>query len=66
MDYIEAIEAATGTEAIKEFLPKQPGDAVDTYADCTELTNAVGYKPNTPVKDGVANFVHWYRDFYRV
>ncbi len=66
MDYIEAIEEAVGKEAEKEYLPLQPGDVPDTYADCSELVNAVGYQPNTAVKEGVANFVHWYRDFYRI
>ena len=64
--YIEAIEEALGKEAIKELLPLQPGDVPDTYADSTELEKAVGYKPATPVKEGVANFVAWYRDFYEV
>ncbi|WP_421620842.1 NAD-dependent epimerase [Alkalilimnicola ehrlichii] len=66
MDYIGALEEALGKEAIKEFLPLQSGDVPDTYADSTELEKAVGYKPNTPVKEGVAKFVGWYRDFYGV
>ena len=64
--YIEAIEAALGKSAIKELLPLQPGDVPDTYADSRELERAVGYKPATPVKEGVANFVAWYREFYQV
>jgi len=64
--YIDAIEEALGNKAIKELLPLQPGDVPDTYADSTALEDAVGYKPATPVKEGVANFVRWYRDFYRV
>uniref|UniRef100_UPI003566D3AC nucleotide sugar epimerase n=1 Tax=Halomonas sp. TaxID=1486246 RepID=UPI003566D3AC len=64
--YIEAIEEALGKKAIKELLPLQPGDVPDTYADSTELERAVGYKPATPVKQGVANFVAWYREFYGV
>ena len=64
--YIDAIEEALDKKAIKELLPLQPGDVPDTYADSTALEAAVGYKPATPVKEGVANFVRWYRDFYRV
>lgn len=64
--YIEAVEEALGKKAIKDLLPLQPGDVPDTYADSSELERAVGYKPATPVKQGVANFVAWYRDYYKV
>lgn len=64
--YIEAIEEALGKKAIKDLLPLQPGDVPDTYAASSELEKATGYKPATPVKEGVANFVKWYRDFYKV
>ena len=64
--YIEAIEKVTGKEAIREMLPLQPGDVPDTYADVSELVTATGYKPSTSVEDGVAEFVHWYRDYYGV
>ena len=49
-EYIEAAEEAIGKKAIKEMLPLQPGDVPDTYADVSELVEAVGYKPATPVK----------------
>ncbi len=62
--YIEALEEAIGKPAIKELLPLQPGDVPDTFADVSELESAVGYKPATPVKDGVASFVQWYRGYY--
>lgn len=64
-EYISAIEEATGREAIRELLPLQPGDVPDTFADVSELVNAVGYKPATPVRDGVQAFVDWYREYYR-
>ena len=64
--YIEAIEEVLGKKAKKDLLPLQPGDVPDTYADSTELEKAVGYKPSTPVKEGVAKFVAWYREFYGV
>lgn len=65
-EYIEAVEDALGKPAIKELLPLQPGDVPDTFADVSELVNRVGYKPATPVRVGVANFVKWYRYFYNV
>lgn len=64
--YIEAIEEALGKKAIKDLLPLQLGDVPDTYADSSELEIATGYKPETPVKEGVANFVKWYREYYGV
>ncbi|TGG95229.1 NAD-dependent epimerase [Natronospirillum operosum] len=64
--YIEAIEDALGMKADRDLLPLQPGDVPDTFADSTALEQAVNYKPDTPVKEGVANFVAWYRDYYQV
>jgi UDP-glucuronate 4-epimerase len=64
--YIEAIEQALGKQAIQELLPLQAGDVPDTYADCSRLETATGYKPATSVKHGVANFVNWYREYYQV
>ncbi|OBU11935.1 protein CapI [Photobacterium aquimaris] len=64
MDYIEALEDSLGIEAKKNFMPMQPGDVYKTYADTNGLFEATGYKPETPIKQGVENFVQWYRDFY--
>lgn len=64
--YIEAIEDVLGKKANKELLPLQPGDVPDTYADVSELASAVGYKPATPVQEGVARFVEWYRGYFGV
>ncbi len=64
--YIEAIEDALGQKAEKEFLPLQPGDVPDTCADVSELIAAVSYKPATPVPEGIARFVQWYREYYQV
>lgn len=64
MKYIEALEAALGKTAEKNFLPMQPGDVPATFADTTELDAWVGFKPNTSVDDGVARFVNWYRNHY--
>ncbi len=64
MKFIEAIEEALGREAVKNFLPLQPGDVLETSADVSDLTEAVGFRPDTPVQDGVRRFVEWYRDYY--
>lgn len=64
MDYIDALEAALGITAIKDFRPMQPGDVPATAANTSALKAWTGFKPNTPVKDGVASFVAWYREFY--
>jgi UDP-glucuronate 4-epimerase len=60
IEYIEAIEHALGKQAVKELLPLQPGDVPDTFADVSALERAVGYRPATPVREGVAKFVEWY------
>lgn len=64
MEYVTALEEALGRKALRELLPLQPGDVPGTYADASSLEAAVGYRPCTPVKDGVRRFVDWYRDFY--
>ncbi len=64
--YISAIEEELGRKAQKEMLPLQLGDVPDTFADVSELVNAVNYRPSTPVGIGVARFVKWYREYYRV
>ena len=66
LDYIEAIEDALGIKANKEFLPLQPGDVPDTYADTSNLEKELGYKPSMNVKDGVRNFVEWYKEYYQL
>jgi UDP-glucuronate 4-epimerase len=66
MDFIEAIEESLGKKAIKNLLPLQAGDVLGTWADVTDLTEDLNYKPNTPVKVGISNFITWYREFYKV
>ena len=66
MDYIEAVEQALGTTAEKDFLPMQPGDVPATAANTSALEDWVHFKPNTPVQEGVAKFVVWYREVYGV
>lgn len=64
MDYIRALEQALGIEAIKNMLPLQAGDVLETGADTSALYNTIGFKPQTPVTDGVKHFVEWYKSFY--
>ena len=66
LDYVEAIEAALGKKAERRFLPLQAGDVPSTWADVSALQTAIGYRPATPVREGVARFVAWYRDYYGV
>ena len=64
MDYIRAIEAATGREAICNMMPMQAGDVPATWADTTLLSRLTGYTPTTGVTEGVKAFVDWYRDYF--
>jgi UDP-glucuronate 4-epimerase len=66
MDYIKALELALGRTAQKNFLPMQAGDVQATAANTEELDTWVGFKPNTPVREGVARFAAWYREYYGV
>lgn len=66
MDYISVLEQCLGKKAEMEMLPLQPGDVPDTYADVEALVRDTGYHPSTPVAEGIARFVEWYRAFYRV
>ena len=66
MHYIETLEKCLGRTAEKELLPLQPGDVPDTYANVDDLVRDLGYKPQMTVEQGVANFVDWYRDYYKV
>ena len=66
MVFVEAVEAALGQAAIKNFMAMQPGDVPATWADTTLLRRLTGYRPETPVAEGVARFVAWYRSYYGV
>ena len=63
-EFIEAIELAIGRTAERRLMPMQAGDVPATWADATLLTTLTGYTPRTQVREGVANFVAWYRDYY--
>ncbi len=64
LDFIAAIEAATGRQAIRQMLPMQPGDVPATWADTTLLRQLTGYAPQTAIRDGVAAYVEWFRSYY--
>jgi len=66
MRYIEVLEDCLGKKAQKNMLPLQAGDVPYTYADTSDLMEDVGYKPDTNIEEGIANFVAWYKDFYNV
>lgn len=66
MEFIEAIEEKIGKKAQKEFLPLQDGDVPMTYADVNDLIEDVGFKPATTIKEGISQFVEWYRNYYSV
>ena len=65
LDFIEAIEKTTGKTAQKDYLPMQPGDVAQTWADVSDLTRDFNYTPNTPITEGVTAFVTWYRKYYK-
>lgn len=65
MDYIGVLEKALGIEANKKFMPMQPGDVPDTWANVDELVEQFDYQPKTSVEDGIANFAAWFEDFYQ-
>ena len=64
--YIEVLERCLGKKARMEMLPLQAGDVPDTEADVSDLIANVGYRPVVSVEEGVARFVAWYREYYRV
>ena len=66
MDFITVLEKAIGREAEKNFMPMQPGDVYETYADVTELMKDVGFRPSTSIETGIQNFADWYlKDYYK-
>ena len=65
-DFVALLEQAVGKEARRELLPMQPGDVPATYADVDDLMREVGFRPATPIADGVAKFVAWYRAYHRL
>ncbi len=66
LDYIKAIEDSLNIKAHKEMLPIQPGDVPDTFADIDDLVNDFDYKPSMPVREGVKNFVDWFKEYHKI
>jgi len=66
MDYIEAIEKILNKKAIKTFKPMQPGDVQITHADTSHLEKEIGYKPSTPISEGINKFIEWYLKYYHI
>jgi UDP-glucuronate 4-epimerase len=66
LDFIGTLEEALGTEATKNLLPMQPGDVVETFADVSALERDTGFRPTTPLDEGLRQFVAWYREYYAV
>lgn len=63
---IGLIEQACGREAVREFLPLQPGDVPETFADIEAISRDLGFAPRTSIDEGVPRFVDWYRDYHRI
>ncbi len=66
MEFIRSIERATQKKAHLNFLPMQPGDVKQTYADVSDLEKIINYRPSTPLDKGIKEFVNWYKDYYGV
>ena len=64
MDYIGALEKSLNKKAKINYLPLQPGDVPDTYADVSNLVKNFDYKPKPSVAQGVSNFVNWYKTYF--
>jgi UDP-glucuronate 4-epimerase len=64
LEVVSLIEQAVGRPAVREFLPIQPGDVLETFADCSDLETAIGFRPSTPLATGIQRFVQWYREFH--
>jgi UDP-glucuronate 4-epimerase len=64
-DFIDAIEENLGKKAIRNYMPMQPGDVLKTWADVEDLSKNFNYAPKTPVKEGIREFIKWYREYYK-
>ena len=65
-DFISTLEDALDMKARKELLPMQPGDVESTWANIDDLTAATGFAPSTPLSEGIARFVAWYKEYYKI
>lgn len=65
-EFVEAIEEKLGIQAVKDYLPMQPGDVPKTYADVEDLYKKIGYRPQISVREGISKFIDWYLDYYKI
>jgi UDP-glucuronate 4-epimerase len=65
-DFISVLEEHLGKKAVKEYLPMQSGDVAETFADIDDLMADVGFKPSTPIEEGLKRFIGWYKNYYRI
>jgi len=66
LEVVRLLEEAIGKKAKRELLPMQPGDVPATYADVDDLMRDAGFRPSTPVAEGISRFVDWYRSYHRL
>jgi UDP-glucuronate 4-epimerase len=66
LDFIKAIEENLGKKAIRNYMSMQKGDVMATWADVSLLNNLTGYVPQTNFRDGVNQFIKWYREYYNI
>ena len=66
LDFIDVLEEELGMKAVREYLPMQPGDVYQTYADVDDLMRDFGFKPVTPLREGIRRFAVWYKEYYGV
>jgi UDP-glucuronate 4-epimerase len=66
LDFVECIEDTLNIRAIKNFMPMQPGDVLNTWADTRELEQRIGFRPQITLGTGVPSFIDWYCSYYRV
>ena len=66
LDFIQAIEENLDIKAKRELLPMQPGDVEKTWANVDALITDYDYRPNTPINKGVAEFISWYKKYYKI
>ena len=66
LEVVKILEQTIGKNAIRELLPMQPGDVPATYADVDDLMRDVGFKPSTPIAEGIARFIAWYKQYHQI
>ena len=66
MKYIEAVESSIGKKGVYNMMDIQPGDVPATHADTSALDEYIGFRPSTPINEGVEEFINWYKDFYKL